>query len=115
MLTRAVYNRTHAFLYAAILGVNAVDAGKGFSPLYIAINQPIVADIAFCPVLIGRVYVGPAVGSTLHSPLFLCKRFIVKTIGPIPHHNIVIVDRNPVVSVNMAAVRGSSTTDLAGS
>src|ERR1700682_5578043 len=95
MLLRAVDDRPHALLHRAVLRVDAVDAGESLGLLDLAVDHPVVALVAERTELARLLdVIGAVAVAALHS-VILAQPLLAEAVHPVPHHAVMVVDRDP--------------------
>src|SRR5271165_513532 len=104
MLLRAVDDRPHPFLHSAVLGVDAVDAGIGLVLLDLSVDHPIVALVAERAELARLLDIVGAVAIAAFHAVFVAQPLLAIAVHPVPHHAVLVVDRDPDVAGDVGPV-----------
>src|SRR5216683_400383 len=95
MLLGTVDDRSHALLHSAVLGIDAVDAGEGLGLLDLTVDHPVVALVAERTELARLLDVIGAVAIAAFEPVCVAQPLFAKAVHPVPHHAVLVVDRDP--------------------
>src|SRR5437667_10338012 len=104
MLLGAVDDRPHALLHRTVLSIDAVDAGKGLVLLDLAVDHPVVALVAEGTELARLLDIVRAVAVAALHPVVVAQPLLAETVHPVPHHAVLIVDRDPDMSSDVGPI-----------